>query len=119
MARHHCRDTPWQRGKVRGSAAARGGFGARPAGPPKTGTLKIVTTNLTPGYLRKNGVPYSDKAVVTEYINLVDGQQGEHYIADTVLVDDAVYLTGPFLRTYNLKQQSDATGWDPTPCWTK
>ena len=97
----------------------RGGFGARPGGPPKTGTLKVVTTNLLPGYLRKNGVPYSDKAVVTEYINLLDGQQSEKYFADTVLVDDPVYLTGPFLRTYNFKQIPDATGWDPTPCWTK
>ena len=95
------------------------GFGRGLAGPPKTGTLKVVTTNMTPGYLRKNGVPYSDKAVLTEHINLVDGQQGEKYIAVTALVDDPVYLNGPFLRTYTFKKLPDATGWDPTPCWTK
>jgi hypothetical protein len=95
------------------------GFGQRPAGPPKTGTLKVVTTNLLPGYLRKNGVPYSDKAVLTEYVNLLDGQQRENYIAVTALVDDPVYLNGPFVRTYNFKKIPDATGWDPTPCWTK
>jgi hypothetical protein len=81
--------------------------------------LKVVTTNLTPGYLRKNGVPYSDKAVLTEYVNLLDGQQGEKYISVTALVDDPVYLNGPFLRTYTFKKLPDATGWDPTPCWTK
>jgi len=95
------------------------GFGQRPAGPPKTGTLNIVTTDLLPGYLRKNGVPYSDKAVLTEYVNLVDGQQGDSYIAATAMVDDPVYLTGPFIRTYQFKKLPDATGWDPTPCWTK
>lgn len=96
------------------------GFGARtPTGPPKTGTLKVVTTNLTPGYLRKNGVPYSDRAVLTEYINALEGQQGERYIAVTAFVEDPVYLTGPFLRTYNFKKLPDATGWEPTPCWNK
>ena len=95
------------------------GFGQRPAGPPKTGTLNVVTTDLLPGYLRKNGVPYSDKAVLTEYINLVDGQQGDNYIAVTAMVDDPVYLAGPFVRTYQFKKIPDATGWDPTPCWNK
>ena len=95
------------------------GFGQRPTGPPKTGTLNIVTTDLLPGYLRKNGVPYSDKAVLTEYVNLVTGQQGDSYIALTAMVDDPVYLAGPFVRTYQFKKIPDATGWDPTPCWTK
>lgn len=95
------------------------GFGQRPAGPPKTGTLNVVTTDLLPGYLRKNGVPYSDKAVLTEYVNLVDGQQRDSYIVVTAMVDDPVYLTGPFVRTYQFKKIPDATGWDPTPCWNK
>jgi hypothetical protein len=102
-----------------GFGGGRGGFGARPSGPPKTGTLKVVTTQLTPGYLRKNGVPYSDKAVLTEYINMLEGQQNDRYIALTAMVDDPVYLTGPFVRTYQFKKLADATGWDPTPCWTK
>ena len=45
----------------------RGGRGAAPA--PRGGTLKVVTTNLRAGYLRKNGVPYSENAVVTEYFD--------------------------------------------------
>ena len=32
------------------------GGGPDPGAPPK-GTLKVVTTNMLPGYLRKNGVP--------------------------------------------------------------
>src|SRR5580692_5874767 len=42
---------------------AGGGFG--PPGPG--GSLKVVTTKMKPGYLRKNGVPYGANAVVTEY----------------------------------------------------
>jgi hypothetical protein len=72
-----------------------------------------------PGYLRKNGVPYDGKAVLTEYINLLEGAQSEVYFAVTAMVDDPTYLTGPFIRTYQFKKLPDATGWDPTPCWTK
>ncbi|HEX4138080.1 MAG TPA: hypothetical protein VHY84_25950 [Bryobacteraceae bacterium] len=96
------------------------GFGERaPAGPPKTGGLEITTTNLLPGYLRKNGVPYSNKATMTEYVNFLQGQKGDTYITLTALVDDPVYLTGPFVRTYDFKKLPDASGWDPTPCWNK
>ena len=96
------------------------GFGQRaPTGPPKYGALKIVTTNLLPGYLRKNGVPYSNKAEQTEYINLLEGQKGDSYITVTATVEDPVYLTGPFIRTYDFKRVPDGTGWDPTPCWPK
>jgi hypothetical protein len=96
------------------------GFGERaPTGPPRTGGLEITTTNLLPGYLRKNGVPYSNKATLTEYVNFLQGQKGDAYITLTALVDDPVYLTGPFVRTYDFKKLPDAAGWDPTPCWNK
>jgi hypothetical protein len=83
------------------------------------GSLKVVTTNMLPGYLRKNGVPYSGNAVLTEYFNRLTGQQNDSYIAMTATVDDPAYLTGPFIRTYNFKKLPDATGWEPTPCWNK
>ncbi len=95
------------------------GFGRAPAGPPKTGTLKVVTTNLLPGYLRKNGVPYDGKTELTEYINLLPGAQGDTYFILTAMVDDPTYLTGPFIRSYQFKKQPDAAGWDPTPCWPR
>jgi hypothetical protein len=87
--------------------------------PPRNGTLKVVTTNLRSGYLRKNGVPYSDHATLTEYINVLDGAQGDLYIIDTAELDDPMYLTQPFVRSYQFKKQPDAAGWDPTPCYAK
>ena len=41
--------------------------GAR--GAARLGNLKVVTTNLRAGYVRRNGAPHSDKAVVTEYFD--------------------------------------------------
>jgi hypothetical protein len=92
--------------------------GAPPTQGPH-GTLKVVTTNMKPGYLRKNGVPYSDRAVQTEYLNFVVGQKNDEYLVDTTMVDDPVYLTGPFIRTYTFKKEADGSKWDPTPCWNR
>lgn len=95
---------------------ALGNAGRTAAAPPKTGTLRVTTTNMLPGYIRKNGVPYSDKAVLTEHFNRLAGGQGEPYLVITQFVDDPVYLNQPFIRTYSWKQVPDARGWDPTPC---
>jgi len=91
----------------------------RVQGATQGGQLKVTTTNMKPGYIRKNGVPYSDKAVLTEYFALLSGQANDAYIALTAMVDDPTYLTGQFIRTYTFKKVADATGWDPTPCWPR
>src|SRR3984957_6255151 len=83
------------------------------------GTLRVVTTKMRPGYIRKNGVPYSANAVLTEYMNIVTGQQGDIYLSVTASVEDPAYLNQPFLRTYTFKKAADASGWEPTPCWNK
>ena len=97
-----------------------GGVGLAPDGTQqqrtRTGTLKVVTTNMLPGYIRKNGVPYSGNAVLTEYFNRLTGAQNDVYLTVTATVDDPTYLIGPFLRTYTFKRQADASGWEPTAC---
>jgi hypothetical protein len=80
------------------------------------GTLKVVTTNLLPGYIRKNGVPYSGNAVLTEYINHLTGAQNDEYLIVTAEVDDPTYLLQPFVRSYQFKKVPDSTGWDPMQC---
>ena len=101
-----------------------GGLGFVAGGGPdqragRNGTLKATTTNLRPGYLRKNGVPYSANAVLTEYFNRLSGAEGDSYLLVTAMLDDPTYLIQPFVRTYTFKKQADASGWDPTPCWTR
>jgi hypothetical protein len=113
----------WQ---VRGRALIDlGGIGFVPGGGApqpargQSGSLKVVTTKMKPGYIRKNGVPYSGNAVLTEYMNVLPGQEGDIYLAVTASVEDPAFLNQPFLRTYTFKKAADATGWDPTPCWNK
>jgi hypothetical protein len=102
-----------------------GGLGFVPGGrnpgrvPPRGGTLRVVTTNLLPGYIRKNGVPHSGTAVLTEYMTVLEGQQSDTYLSVTASVEDPTYLTEPFLRTYTFKKLADGAGWDPTPCWPR
>jgi hypothetical protein len=93
------------------------GRGAAPAGPAVRGNLKVVTTNLKSGYLRKNGVPYSEKATVTEYFNRTPDTYGNTYMVVTTVVEDPEYLTEPFITSSHFKKLPDtANGWDPTPC---
>lgn len=80
------------------------------------GNLKVVTTHMRPGYLQKNGVPYSANAVVTEHFDLTREPDGSSWLIVTTLVDDPRYLTRPFQRSTHFRKQPDAKGWDPTPC---
>jgi hypothetical protein len=88
----------------------------RAGGGARTGELRVVTTRMRPGYIRKNGVPYSGDAVLTEnFVRLVD-DDGTVYLALTQMVEDPLYLQQPIIRTMLFKQQRDAAGWNPTPC---
>jgi len=80
--------------------------------------LKVVTTNLRTGYLRKNGVPYSENAVLTEWFNIVQ-DQGVQYLAIQTQVDDPAYLTQQFVRTLIFKKEPDGSKFKPTPCTSR
>jgi hypothetical protein len=97
--------------------AAAGGRGGAPAGPAVRGALKVVTTHMKPGYLRTNGVPYGERAVVTEYFHRTPETYGLTYMVVTTIVEDPEYLTAPFITSSHFKKLPDAAnGWDPTPC---
>ena len=83
--------------------------------PGKGGTLKVVTTHLRPGYLRKNGVPYSGNAILTEYYDRFD-YKGDSYLMVTSIVDDPEYLTTAFVTSGQFKREPDASKWSPSPC---
>ena len=91
-----------------------GGRGA--PGQPRPGQLKVLTTKMRPGYLRKNGVPYSANAVLTEYFAHLTDDDGTRYLTVTTMLEDATYLQQPWVRTSQFKKQPDATGWSPTTC---
>ena len=89
---------------------------ARGAPPPVGGSLKVVTTNMRAGYLRKNGVPYSENAVVTEYFDVAALPDGGRLLLVTTVVEDPQYLQLPFIVSSQFKKESNGSKWDPTPC---
>jgi hypothetical protein len=93
-----------------------GGFG-RGGGsvPPTTRSLQVVTTRIRPGYLRKNGVPFSANATVTEYYDTWRDSTAQWFTVMTV-VRDPQYLRQAFVTTTDFKKEPDASKWDPTPC---
>jgi hypothetical protein len=90
------------------------GRGAQ-AGGQRVGTLKVTTTQMKPGYIHKNGIPYSENAVLTEYFTIVE-DKGLVILVDTLMLEDPKYLTQSFVRSAQFKKQPDATGWEPSPC---
>lgn len=106
----------WEFDPVQGGFSFGGGGGG---GANRTGSLKVVTTKLKPGYLRGNGVPYSANTVLTEYYDLVKEDNGDTYLVLTQTVEDPTYLTGPMYNAAHFKKQADATGWNPSACMTK
>jgi hypothetical protein len=94
----------------------------RGGGPAATvgGRLKVVTTTLKPGYLRKNGVPYSADAVVTEYFNVMtDPTSNDQWFTVTTIVHDPTYLLRDYITSSNFKKEADASKWRPRPCEAK
>jgi hypothetical protein len=85
----------------------------------KPSSLKVVTTNLRSGYLRKNGVPYSENAMVTEYFDIAPILGGGQVLLVTAIVDDPQYLRQPFTTSSQFKKEADGSKWDPTPCTAK
>ncbi len=93
--------------------------GEVPQGPPRFGQLRVVTTHLRPGYVRRNGVPYGSNATITEYFVLLVDRDGQEYLVVTTTVDDPTYFQPPYIKTYQFKKQKDASGWNPRPCVAK
>jgi hypothetical protein len=96
-----------------------GGRGRGGAAAPKAGSLKVVTTHLKPGYLRKNGVPYSANTVLTEYYTRTNEANGDSWLIVTAVVDDPMYLQQQFVTSTHFKKQADEAKWNPTDCTSR
>jgi hypothetical protein len=104
-----------------------GGFGLAAAfagGPPPgndarppMGALKVVTGNMRAGYLRKNGIPYSEDARLIEYVSRIS-TLGNDYLTVLTIVHDPTYLTTDFITSSQFKREPDASKWSPSPCAT-
>jgi hypothetical protein len=118
-----------QRGAPRGEPAGPrdaggGGQGLR-GGPPlpssimQGGSLKVTTTHFREGYLRKNGVPYSENASITEYVHrLPQHPNGDNWLLVVTIIDDPKYLQQPFYTSTQYKLEPNGAKFNPIPCKT-
>jgi hypothetical protein len=83
---------------------------------PTGGSLEVVTKNLRAGYLRKNGVPYSENAALTEHWDLYKRPNGEQWLTITTQIEDPKYLSNVRLVAPVFKKEPNGSKWDPTPC---
>jgi hypothetical protein len=105
----------WQVANSAASSGADGGAAASGRTSRTWGTLKVVTTSLQGGWLRRNGVPYSQDAVVTEYFDRFTDEQDEWFTVTTI-VEDPKYLAQPFITSSNFKKETDGAKWNPVAC---
>ena len=93
-------------------------FGGGRANPPQPAghALKVVTTNLAEGWLRRNGAPYSDRAILTEYWDRVAFPNGDDFLVVSIYLTDPLYLTSEYTRSAHFKREPDASKWRPAPC---
>lgn len=80
------------------------------------GTLKVVTTDMRAGYFRKNGVPYSENAVLTEYYDLLTQHDGTEWLVIVSILDDPTYFTQPIITSTNFRREAGRAGWNPSDC---
>jgi hypothetical protein len=91
-------------------------LGMAPGRPAPSRTLEVTTTHLLPGYLRKNGIPYSAATTVTEYFDRFTEPDGAEWFTVTTIVTDPVYLGLPFVTTTDFRKERNGSKWQPRPC---
>lgn len=89
-------------------------FSVRTGDDPRA--LEVTTTRLLPGYLRKNGAPHSENAIVEEYYDYHSQPNGDEWFTVTTVVTDPAYLSGAYITSSDFKKESDDDGWNPMPC---
>jgi hypothetical protein len=128
----------WERPAQAGRGGGGGGGGqgpppgaAGPGGPPASpppapgrnagaapsfGDLKVVTTQLSGGWLRRNGVPYSEDTTMTEFFDRFAAPDKSEWLVVTTIVNDPKYLAQEFVTSTHFRREPNAAKWDPTPC---
>jgi hypothetical protein len=112
---------------LQGQSAARWVRPPQPAGGPGLagagggpaahgGYLEVKTTNLSGGWLRRNGVPYSEDAEVTEYFARFAAPNGDEWLVVTTIVDDPKYLTQRFIVSNHFRRERTGGNWNPKAC---
>jgi hypothetical protein len=107
-----------------GTVPGGGGGGLRGA-PPRSstmfegGSLKVTTTNFRDGYLRTNGVPYSENASLVEHFDRLPATStGDVWLIVSQVIEDPANLTQPYYVSSQFKKEANGAKFSPTPCRT-
>ena len=86
----------WMDGRARPSDHAPHTWQGFSTGTWEGDRLVVRTTHLKAGWVRRNGIPYSDRATFTD-----TWQRHGNFLTHVSMLEDPVYLTEPFVRTTN------------------
>jgi hypothetical protein len=86
------------------------------AGDRRQGNLKVVTSNLRPQYARKNGLPISASAKVTEYLHVLNAPNGDQWLSWIGEVDEPQYYLEPYHYSFQFKKVANNAPWAPEAC---
>ena len=101
----------WETGAAgRGGFGGGGGRGGAPA-PPRWASLKVVTTNMTGGYLLSSRTSYSQNAVLTEHFTR-HTDFGMEYLTVTAIVEDGATR----ITSSTFKKEPNGSKFSPTGC---
>lgn len=91
------------------------GFGG-PVRSFEGGNLKSLTRNLSPAFLQRNGVPYSDQTIIEDSYKVIEAPNGDRWLIITSVVTDPVYLRQSWITSTNFKYEENGDKWDPITC---
>ena len=88
----------------------------RGAPPPRWGSLRVTTSDMLPGWLSRNGVPYSQNMTMTEYFTRISTRDAGDWLVITTVIEDPQYLNGQWITSTNFKKEPNEAKWAPAPC---
>jgi len=105
----------WETGGGRGGRGG-GGRGGRGGGPaaPRWGSLTVVTTNMTVGYLLTSRSYYSENAVLTEHFTRHAAFGDEYFTVTAIVEDEGGGATRMTSSTF--KKEPDGSRFAPSGC---
>jgi hypothetical protein len=104
----------WER--TGGGRGVPGGGAVGQGAGSRGGSLRVLTTSLSAGWVRKNGVPYSEQATLTEYFDRFAAPDGAEWLVVTSILSDPRYWTTDFVTSTHFRREPDGSKWDPVPC---
>jgi hypothetical protein len=103
----------WNRTLPRAGAM---GFAGPGGAPREGGSLQVTTRNLLPGWLRRNGVPYSERTELTEFFDWFQAPNGDEWLVATTIVQDPVYHFERYITSSHFRRETDDSRWSPSAC---